>query len=135
MTHYTGNRRRFVKYALPAFVVLAAAASSCASGRDADRGTAVGPVTAQIVNHNRSDVRVYAARNGLRSLLGMVVAGRTETFPIPSDLLGGAGGVTLVADPIGGGPSLTTDPLVVAPGQLVEWTIRAAPNQSGVTIR
>lgn len=134
MSHYRGNRWRFVKYALPAFIVLAAAASSCASG-DVDRGTAVGPVTAQIVNHSRSDVRVYAARNSLRSLLGMVVAGRTETFSVPSDLMGGAGGVTLVADPIGGGPSLSTDPLVVAPGQLVEWTIRAAANQSGVTIR
>lgn len=135
MSHYRPIRRQLVKVSLPALLVFAPVAWSCASPGDADRGTAVGPITARIINHGRSDVRVYASRDGMRSLLGVVVAGRTEDFTLPSDLLGGAGGVRLVTDPIGGGPSLATDPLLVGPGQVVEWTLRTAPSQSGVTIR
>ena len=83
----------------------------------------------EIDNQNLDDMNIYLVNGGARLLLGVAPGLSRTTLVIP------AGSVTswqvrLLADPIGGSPSIHTPKLLVAPGQSVYWTIGSDPASS-----
>lgn len=88
----------------------------------------------RVVNQNLIDMEVYLTRDGTRSLLGLVTAGSTSTFPVPSDMIGAAGDLRLIADPVGSALDFSSERFQVDPGQVVEWTIRARPTSSSLAV-
>ncbi|HEX6308689.1 MAG TPA: hypothetical protein VFZ69_10905 [Longimicrobiales bacterium] len=105
---------------------LGLAVAGCASETDDTPKNAFGEGTATVVvqNNNWADMTVYAVRNGLRMRLGMVVSMGAQRFKLPRNALGGAGDLRLLADPIGSDAVFRTQPLLVAPGQLIEFTLQ-----------
>ncbi|CAN5218908.1 hypothetical protein BH18GEM1_BH18GEM1_00010 [soil metagenome] len=111
----------------------------CAACGERTRSAGVRPgaprtATVRIVNWNWSDMRVYAARDGDRSLLGLVTTGATQTFPLPADLMGRTGELRLVADPVGSAILLSSEPFLIDHGQVVEWTIHDRPENSTIVV-
>ena len=72
------------------------------------------PVALRVTNSNWSDVRIYVVRGAMWLRLGTVTTNSTVDFTIPVDYLGGAGTVTLVADPVAGRPWATPLPAISA---------------------
>ena len=58
------------------------------------------PVALRVTNSNWSDVRIYVVRGTLWMRLGTVTTNSTVDFEIPADFLSGAGGASIVADPV-----------------------------------
>lgn len=111
----------------------------CAACAERSRPAGVHPgaprtATVRIVNWNWSDMRVYAARDGVRSLLGLVITGTKQTFPLPADLVR-TGDLRLVADPVGSAILLSSEPFLIDHGQVVEWTIHDRPENSTIVVR
>jgi hypothetical protein len=77
----------------------------------------------EVTNHNWSDMRVYVVRAGNRFRLGTVSTMGTQIFQLPRALASYHGGLQLVADPIGSREFHVTQPLSIAPGQLVSFKI------------
>jgi hypothetical protein len=77
----------------------------------------------EVTNHNWLDMRVYVVRAGNRFRLGTVSTMGTQVFQLPRAFSTYAGGLQLVADPIGSREFHMTQPLSIAPGQLVSFKI------------
>src|SRR6266567_9288083 len=97
------------------------AITGCARRRPAAATTAPAPapeprlpVALRVTNSNWSDVRIYVVRGAMWLRLGTVTTNSTVDFTIPVDYLGGAGTVTLVADPVAGRPWATPLPAISA---------------------
>ena len=88
----------------------------------------------RVVNQNRADMEVYLTRDGTRTLLGLVTAGSTDTFPVPPDMIGATGDLRLIADPVGSTLDIPSERFQVDPGRVVEWTIRVTPASSSLVI-
>lgn len=80
-------------------------------------------------------MRIYLARDGLRSVLGVVTTGTRTSFEAPPDFVTGGGALRLIGDPIGSTVSIETEAFTADAGQTVEWTIRVPPEQSSLVIR
>lgn len=80
--------------------------------------------TVLVTNNNWSDMTVYASRNGTVIRLGMVTSMSSERFALPSHLVVGSGNLQLIADPIGSTNKYRTQPLLVSPGQRVEFVLQ-----------
>ncbi|MBX6364276.1 MAG: hypothetical protein IRZ00_10450 [Gemmatimonadetes bacterium] len=77
----------------------------------------------RVANHNWLDVDVYAVREGTKYRLGTVTSMTAQVFRLPSGLATPSGDFQLLVDPIGSNEVFVTEPLLVAPGQLVDWSI------------
>ncbi len=101
-------------------------ATATADSADAEHsGTRV-----EIDNQNFNDMTIYLLDRGSRLLLGPAGGLSKTTLLIPDALRRGDARVRLLADPTGGGSSITTPELLVAPGQSVYWTIGSDPANS-----
>lgn len=114
------------------WIVIATMVAGCGARRTGE--PAPREAAARVVNHGWSDVRVYIYRDGARDLLGMVVAGATAEFPVSPEMVSAGGSLRLVADPVGARASFETETFTLAPGDVVEWTIRPAPDQSSLVV-
>ena len=82
-----------------------------------------GSVAVIVTNNNLADVDVYAiADGGMRLRLGTVTAVSSATLTARPSMFA-TGTLRLVASPIGGRGLARTDPLLVAGGQTVNFTI------------
>lgn len=115
-------------------VFLACVVGCGVRGETVDRPEASEPPVIRVVNHNLADMEVYLTRDGARGLLGLVTTGSTATFPVPSDMIGAAGDLRLIADPVGLRLDFRSEPFQVDLGQVVEWTIRARPASSSLVV-
>ncbi|MBI4540178.1 MAG: hypothetical protein HY704_11790 [Gemmatimonadetes bacterium] len=88
-----------------------------------------------VTNYNRQDIRVYVVRSGLRFRLGAVTSMNAAVFEIPGSVLGEAGEVQLLIDPIGGGWSHISDRILVQPGRTIEWIVNENPALSFPIVR
>lgn len=98
--------------------------------RDAgmERGVAgqpapTGGVTLSVENHNWSDVVVYAVRSGMRYRLGTVTSMQRAELAVPPALTVADGDLRLLLDPIGSRNVFVTDPILVAPGDQVLFSV------------
>jgi hypothetical protein len=66
---------------------------------------------------------IYALNGAQRIRLGTVTGNSTRTFRIPRYLVGGAGSLRFLADPIGGNRTPVSEEMTVQPGELVTLTI------------
>src|SRR5437660_9079220 len=88
----------------------------------------------RVENRHWSDVRVSVMHDGLTTPVGTVTATQTMAFVLAPNLLGQSGEVRLMGDPIGGGTRVTTEPVRVASGQQVLWTLERALSRSSVAV-
>ncbi|HEV2735691.1 MAG TPA: hypothetical protein VGV85_12675 [Longimicrobiaceae bacterium] len=92
------------------------------------------PPTVRVTNHNWSNMTVYAVRGGTRIRLGMVTSMATQVFRLPGAILNGAGGVRLLADPIGGTEQFLTPAVQVSRGDEVKLEIHNQLQISSVSV-
>lgn len=111
------------------------AAPTC--GRPAGQPVELEPATEwslTVINRHSLNVTVFVTSAGLRSHVGTVSSARTETYLLPSRLVGAARTVRLEASAIGSPQRATTDGLLIRPGQHVEWTLENGLDRSSVTV-
>jgi len=118
-------------------VLLAAMASGCAtfrshSGQEAEADTGV---TLFVKNYNWSTMHIYVMGSGQTTSLGQLASMNTATFAVPRSALASGNSIRLIADPIGSTSAYISEPVLVAPGDRVEWTIQNHLSQSSIMIR
>lgn len=132
--------RRWGRWAL-ATTVLALAATACRGAPATDGPTPADeppvprePVTLQVRNHHRTDVVIYLVRGNVRSRMGQVNAGGAANWTFPDVAARDAGGIHLVADPIGDRTSLRSERLVLQAGRRVVWTLESGLGRSSLAV-
>lgn len=98
-----------------ALVTLAAIAAACSSTQTRDPGEIEERTTVTVENRSMVDMTVYATR-GQRVRLGTAVAHTKTVLEIPEVLLGGAGLIRFVADPIGSSRASVSEEISVNKG-------------------
>lgn len=93
-------------------------------------GTAWKEATIEVTNHNWGDVRIYVLRGGSRFRLGTVTSMNQELFEVPAAFLGPGSRIQLLAEVIGSSRRVTTDPIYVEPGLVIQWVIENVLSQS-----
>ena len=109
-------RRRFLALAAPA--LLAACGPVRRGGAESE--------SAQIIFSNESldQAAVYVvAQSGLRTRIGTVSPGRTETLRVPPTAIGGSGAVTVIADILARSRSPSSGSIPLGPGQRIQITL------------
>ena len=92
------------------------------------------PVPVEIESHYHGDLVIYLVQDGHRQRLGMVTALDRVLFTVPYTRFGVGGDVRLSAYPIGGRRAVTSEPLLVHPGQSVVWTLEADLDGSNLVV-
>jgi hypothetical protein len=112
-------------------------AGACAHG-NAARGEAERndmETVLQVANNNWSDMNVYLVRGALKQRLGTVSSLTTAKFKLPEHVFASPEPLRLLADPIGGAQAYLSQPLLVNPGQIVEWRLENNVALSNAFIR
>lgn len=105
-------------------------AESASADREEDRTT-----VAQISNDSWFNIGVYVVDSGRRHKLGSVPSYESLTFEIPWDMVSGSGQVQLLADPVGSTTLYRSSPVLIGPGQVVQWTVQNDRSQTYSSIR
>jgi len=113
------------KHGLLSFAAAAVLAVGCAHGNTATAADEAGEPEAllQVSNQNWSDMNVYLVRGAMKQRLGTVSSNTTSRFKLPRHIFASPDPVQLLADPIGSARTYTSPPLLVNPGQTVEWRL------------
>jgi hypothetical protein len=110
----------FVRASVVALLVLTACGGHSASESAAPQNAAV----LQVENQGFTDMVIYAyGTGGQRTRLGLATGNSTKSFNIPGYLVGGAGPLRFLADPMGASRGPVSDEMVVQPGDVVSLTI------------
>jgi hypothetical protein len=110
----------FLRAPVVALLVLTACGGRSASQSAAPEKAAV----LQVENQGFTDMVIYAyGTGGQRTRLGLATGNSTKSFNIPAYLLGGAGPLRFLADPIGASRGPVSDQMVVQAGDVVSLTI------------
>jgi hypothetical protein len=112
-------------------LVLAFVAFGCASTQQGTSERA--PTRIEVSNYNPLTVTVYAVSSGQNYRLGQINTGRTAVFGVPRGV--NEFDLRILVDPIGSRLSWMTDPLVYAPGDLIQVQIESNLNLTSVTFR
>jgi len=75
--------------------------------------------TLVVQNNNWTDMTLYVLRDGTRARIGAVNGLGQARFKLSSALVGGAGDIRILADPLGAGERFVSHPLNIMPGQEV----------------
>jgi hypothetical protein len=100
--------------------LVAAAAPACAT-----LGAAEPLATLVVDNDNPMQVNIFAMRNGTRIRVGTVPGITTREFDLRHDMVGPAGQLRLVIDPVGSPRTYPADPIVVREGDVIELRVGA----------
>ena len=90
------------------------------------------PVTVVVDNQAWADMRVYVLQNGQRFRVGTAYSFRTTTIEIPEMFQADVRGLDLLAVPIGGDPIQRSGPVLVDPGDILQWTLLNRRSHSSV---
>jgi len=93
------------------------------------------PVALRVTNSNWSDVRIYVVRGTMWMRLGTVTTNSTVDFQIPADFLSGAGGASIVADPVAGRAHWSTPLPAISEGDEFEVVIENFLQYSHLVVR
>lgn len=117
--------------------LLSLAGAACARGgteSEAEPRPDDSPVRVEVSNNFALPVEIYAVGSGITRRLGTVHPGMNAQFPIPQSLLGG-GGVELQARPTTGDQPFRSDPILLAPGTIVQFMIAPQLFSSTINLR
>jgi len=89
----------------------------------------------EVENHNWSDIIIYLMRGSQSRRLGMVTAASTAHFAFPYRQLGTGGNARLRAHPVGGAQAVTSENLLVQPGQWIKWTLESDLRRSFLAVQ
>lgn len=109
----------------------AGAASTAEDPSSLDRGSAV----LEVHNRNWQDMHVYVLAGGQRWSLGMVTSLAERTFDLPDGVFGSAGDIIFLADPVGSVVVYHSDPVLLEPGDRVQWTLQNRLSHSSLFVR
>lgn len=134
------HRRAAVTSVAVSLLALVLAASACGAfsrqpgeaGPSAERDEAI---TVHVQNNAWSAIHVYAVMGAQWESLGVVSSQSSEDYTIPRGMTGARGEMRLVADPIGSNQGFFSDPILVEPGDRVEWTLQNNLSLSSVFVR
>lgn len=131
------GRRLSPRFALLllAGIVFAGCATAGGKGAAGDRSFRDAPVTLYVRNYNWNTVHVYVMGGGQTLSLGQLTTMDTATYVIPRSMLSTDQSIRLIADPIGSVQGYISEPVFVAAGDRVEWTINNALAQSVISVR
>lgn len=126
-----------LRHNLMAVATAALLATGCASAgeRPARSGFDDGNTTIRVTNNNWSDMTIYLVRHGTRQRLGMVTSQGVGIFRVPAHAVESASDVRLIADPIGSSVTYASEPIMISPGQEMEWRLENAINLSSFWVR
>jgi hypothetical protein len=88
--------------------------------------SAAGPetrATLLVENNNWADMNVFLVRDGMRTRVGSVPSLSRSLFVLSDAMVGGAGELRLLADPIGSSQVFVSQPIHVQPGQQVRFRL------------
>jgi hypothetical protein len=120
-----------------ALVLFGLAACSRASKVDEDREVLYrsdAAVAVRVVNRSQLDVTIYLLHDGARERLGTVTASTTATYSVRTRTLA-TGDFALLADPVGGTRTWTTERLSASQGSEFVWTLESDFSLSAVLVR
>lgn len=105
---------------LMAALAASASLAACAPAMSSDGAATMPEQTALVVdNNNWTDMTLYVLRDGMRVRIGSVTALSKARFRLSDALIGGAGDVRILADPLAAGDRFVSHPLTILPGQEV----------------
>ncbi len=120
---------------LPILLAATVAVSACWRRGGNEQGPLYsGPVKVVVDNKHWQDVTVYVVHDGERSRVGVATATTIATFTLAPHQLGQTGLIRLIADPIGSRTMLSTENIVVKPGQEVQWTLESQLQRSVIAV-
>jgi hypothetical protein len=124
-------------FAASAIAMMMAACASGGGPKQAtdEAGFAGGRAEVIVQNSNWSDMNVFAVRGGSRVRLGTATSMGRERFRLPRYLVEGTGGLQLIADPIGSRDVFFSQPILISPGQRVEWKLENNLALSSFSVR
>ncbi len=129
--------RTLLALALAAAVIGVGTSPASARTSDTSERNAVSPapsVTLYVRNNNWMDVNVYAFSGGKRRRLGMVAGNSSGKFVIPGWIIEGSRDLRLIADPIGSRRGVATHPVLVRPGDIIEYRVEYNLGLSSVMV-
>lgn len=122
-------------------VAAALVAASCArrpattAGRPGE-GESGGSVAVRVDNRSGFSLRVYvASETGQKERLGTMDSYGSARFVLPRGVTVSSSEVQMVAEPTGTRRVFTSQPVLINPGDLVDWRILNERGRSTVTVR
>lgn len=85
-------------------------------------------------NQNWATIHCYVVLGSRSVSLGQVSTNREETFTVGPGVLGPTRSVRLLADPVGSTDTYLSEPILIEPGDRIEWTLRNPLSQSSIHI-
>ena len=111
--------------------------TACSGGGGAEEPqpqTVDNPVRVRVSNNYPLPIEVFAIGAGTTHRMGTVHPGMSGEFVLPQNLLG-SGGVELQAKPSAESQTFRSEPLILAPGTVVDFAITPQLFNSTVTLR
>lgn len=111
--------------------------AGCATAGGGSAGEEVpdpGPAVVEVSNLNWQTMHVYVLAAGQRWSLGMVTSQSTHAFELPDGVFAAGRDIVFLADPIGSSLVYRSDPILLAPGDRVRWTLHNRLSQSGIFV-
>ena len=93
------------------------------------------PVTVYVTNNYQSAMEIFVLGNGTSHHLGTVAPGVPRSFELRPGMVAAGGHVQFLAQASGAGPRVSTDEVIVAPGDVVDFEITTNLIGSRATVR
>ncbi len=129
-----------MKRAVVVLGLCAASVAGCASsGHGKGAGTrgsqgASDAIALNVSSHHYLDVVIYVLHDGQRTRVGTATGSSSTRFSLPAHLLGLGREIQLMGHPIGSPETITTETIVVQPGQHIEWSLESQLSRSTVAV-
>ncbi len=124
-------RTALVGVGLAALLVLPLSAAAHRSAEPSDEAATVHVVA---VSRNWADLRVYAVADASQRRLGLVRSFSTERFEVPRVILSPRYEIRLAAEAIGSRDRYLSEPILVTPGEKIEWHLENQLELSSVHV-
>jgi hypothetical protein len=93
------------------------------------------PVSVNVINNSQSSMEIFVVGGGTTYRIGSVAPGIPRRFELRPGMIAAGGHVQFVAQASGAGPRVTTDEIVVSPGDIVDFEITTSLVGSHATVR
>ena len=113
------NMRSLLAGVLAAHTML----SACTSARNAESSSVGAATVLQVDNQGLADMNVYIYNAGQRIRVGFAGGLRKTDIALPRTVVGGAGDVQFLLDPVGSSRASVTKRIYVEPGDTVSMII------------
>jgi hypothetical protein len=110
-------------------------AGACGPKPGSGRQPQAEPVTVEVSNQNRRDVRVFLIRSGTPVRLGTVVSGRTGSFTYRGLQPGASETLRIGAEVIGASTNFSSEGVRVSPGDRVLLRLEDLIQSSSISVR